>query len=123
LAQLQARRYDVMLSNLRLPELDGRALYAIMRQRCAYLRQQMIFLTGNGGEADRRTLLEPCGVRWLYTPCTTAEVLSAIQQVVTFSTVDFCIAFPAQKCKDLRSSYGHLGAGKNTRVVLIIGQQ
>ena len=76
----------------------------------------------SGGEADGRTLLEPCGVRWLYTPCTTAEVLSAIQQVVTFSTVDCCTAFPAQKCQDLRSAYGHLGEGKDTRVVLIIGQ-
>jgi CheY-like chemotaxis protein len=68
LAQLQARRYDVRLSDLRLPELDGRAFYAIMRQYYAYLRQRVIFLTGNGGEADGRTLLEPCGVRWLYTP-------------------------------------------------------
>ena len=105
-----------MLSDLRLPELDGRAFYAIMRQR-------VIFLTENGEEADGRTLLEPCGVRWLYTPCMTAEVLSAIQRVVTFSTVDFCTACPAQKCKDLRSSYGHLGEGKDTRGVLIIGQQ
>ena len=78
------------------------------------------YTPGGDFECGRR----PSGVRVLalYTPCTTAEVLSAIQRVVTFSTVDFCIAFPAQKCKDLRSSYGHLGAGKNTRVVLIIGQ-
>jgi CheY-like chemotaxis protein len=122
LAQFQARRYDVMLSDLRLPELDGRAFYAIMGQHYAYLRQRVMFLTGNGGEADGRTLLEPCGVRWLYTPCTTAEVLSALQQVVTFSTVNFSTAFPAQKCKDLRSSYGRLGEGKDTKAVLIIGQ-
>jgi CheY-like chemotaxis protein len=33
LAQLQARRYDALLCDLQLPDLDGPALYAIVRSQ------------------------------------------------------------------------------------------
>jgi CheY-like chemotaxis protein len=72
LAQLQERRYAVILSDLRMPELDGRAFYALVRQHYAYLRQRVIFVTANYRETDTLAFLEQCGERWLSKPCTAA---------------------------------------------------
>src|SRR4030095_1208963 len=53
LAQLQERPYDVILCDLRMPELDGPAFYAILTRQYPALRQRVIFLTGDtGGEAS-----------------------------------------------------------------------
>jgi CheY-like chemotaxis protein len=82
LAQLQAHPYDVIVSDLRMPDLDGRAFYAIVRQHYAYLRQRVIFLTAHYGEADSLAFLEQCGQPWLAKPCTAAEVRRAIAQVL-----------------------------------------
>jgi CheY-like chemotaxis protein len=83
LARLQSHRYDVILSDLRMPELDGQGFYAYLRQHYAYLRQRVIFLTGDYGEADSAAFLAQCGERWLRKPCTIATVRRAIQQVLS----------------------------------------
>jgi CheY-like chemotaxis protein len=44
LAALQRKRYDVILCDLRMPELDGRAFYTHLRQRAPRLCQRVIFL-------------------------------------------------------------------------------
>src|SRR5947209_6675127 len=51
LEHLQAQRYDVVLCDLRMPELDGPDFYALLSQQHAYLRQRVIFLTGDTLEA------------------------------------------------------------------------
>jgi CheY-like chemotaxis protein len=82
LVQLRARRYDAIVSDLRMPELDGRAFYARLRQDYAPLHRRVIFLTGACGEPDTRTFLEESGQPWLRKPCTIAAVRGALQQVL-----------------------------------------
>ena len=51
--------YDVILCDLRMPELDGPAFYAILTRQYPALRQRVIFLTGDtGGEASRTFLTQ-----------------------------------------------------------------
>jgi CheY-like chemotaxis protein len=80
LAQLQAQRYDVILADLRMPELDGRAFYTLLLQYRA-LRQRVIFLTGESGAADTRAFLAQCGRPWLSKPYSIAALRRTIQQV------------------------------------------
>ncbi len=42
LAQLQERRYDVILCNMRMPGLDGPAFYGILRSQYPSPRQRVI---------------------------------------------------------------------------------
>jgi CheY-like chemotaxis protein len=82
LAQLQERRYDVVLCDLHMPELDGPAFYDILMHQYAYLRQRVIFITGDTLNAVSMAFLEQCGQPWLSKPCTIAMVQNAIQQVL-----------------------------------------
>ena len=82
LTQLQTQRYDVVLCDLLMPELDGQDFYAILLHQYSYLRQRVIFLTGDALGADSAAFLEKCGQPWLHKPCNAAEVRSAMQQML-----------------------------------------
>jgi len=82
LAALQMKRYDVILCDLRMPELDGRGFYAHLRQRAPTLCQRVIFLTGDSSAADNQAFLAQCGRPWLDKPCSTATIRRVIAQVL-----------------------------------------
>ena len=82
LAQLQRQRYDVIVTDLRMPVLDGRAFYTCLQQQDPALCQRVIFLTGESSAADTQAFLAQCGRPWLPKPCTIAVLLRTIQQVL-----------------------------------------
>lgn len=82
LTLMQTHRYDVLLCDLLMPELDGRRLYATLAQQYGYLRERVIFLTGDALNVETTAFLQQCGQPWLPKPCTAAEVWSAIQQML-----------------------------------------
>ena len=82
LTQLQAHRYDVLLCDLRMPDLDGPALYACVLRQYAYLSRRVIFLTGDTLSSDSIAFLEQCAQPWVPKPCNAAVIRSAIQQVL-----------------------------------------
>jgi CheY-like chemotaxis protein len=88
LAQLHAQPYDVILADLRMPELDGRAFFTVQQQRYPALRQRVIFLTGNGDTADSQAFLTQCGQPWLRKPCSIAVLRRTIQQVLAVAASD-----------------------------------
>jgi CheY-like chemotaxis protein len=81
LARLQKHRYDVVLCDLRMPELDGPAFFERLRRQHAYLRQGVIFLTGDIFGAESMAVLEQCDQPWLTKPCHADEIRSAIQRM------------------------------------------
>ncbi len=82
LARLEKQRYDVILCDLRMPELDGPAFYDILTSQDPSLRQRVIFLTGDTLRADSMAFLAQCGQPWLAKPCTIAAVRRAIQHIL-----------------------------------------
>lgn len=82
LTQLQAQCYDVLLCDLRMPDLDGPALYARMLHQYTYLSQRVIFLTGDTLSADSTAFLAQCAQPWLPKPCNAEAIRRAIQQVL-----------------------------------------
>jgi CheY-like chemotaxis protein len=82
LAQLQARRYDVILCDLLMPELDGPTFYAMLTSQYPYLCQRVVFVTGDTLGAASLTFLEQCGQPWVAKPCTAAAVRGAIAYVL-----------------------------------------
>ena len=82
LAELQVQRYDVILCDMLMPELNGPDFYAILLRQHADLSQRVIFLTGDTLGEESREFLEKCGQPWLHKPCHAAEVRGVIQQVL-----------------------------------------
>jgi two-component system NtrC family sensor kinase len=82
LAQLQAQHYDVILCDLRMPELDGPAFYAILTRQYPALRQRVIFLTGDTEGETSRAFLTQCGRPWLQKPSPIMTIRRVIQDVL-----------------------------------------
>jgi CheY-like chemotaxis protein len=78
LAQLQERDYDLILCDLRMPELDGPSLYRALQQQGSPLCQRFIFLTGDTLSPEVAAFLAQSGVPRLTKPFTAAAVRRAI---------------------------------------------
>ncbi len=82
LALLQERRYDVIVCDLHMPDLDGPAFYAVLTRQYPALCQRVIFLTGDSGSATSVAFLTRCGRPWLRKPCPIAAVRRALQHML-----------------------------------------
>ena len=82
LMKLQERAYDVILSDLRMPELDGFGLYRALETRYPQLCRRFIFLTGDTLNPDTHALSVQHGVPQLFKPYTAAELRRVIHQVL-----------------------------------------
>jgi CheY-like chemotaxis protein len=82
LAQLQVQPYDVILSDLHMPELDGQAFYALLRQQYPALCPRVIFFTGAASEATHRAFLAQCGQPWLRKPFSFAMLRRVLAQML-----------------------------------------
>ena len=83
LAMLHAQMYDLILCDLRMPELDGPSLYRIVAERHPQLLERFIFLTGDTLGAEARTFLEQTGVPRLVKPFSAAEGRRVVRQALT----------------------------------------
>jgi PAS domain S-box-containing protein len=82
LEKLQGRAYDLILCDLRMPELDGPGLYRELEEHLPHLLQRMIFLTGDTLSSEAREFLATAGVARLNKPFRAAEVRRAVQQAL-----------------------------------------
>jgi CheY-like chemotaxis protein len=82
LAKLQERAYDLILCDLRMPELDGRGFYRELERSYPHLVGRVIFLTGDSLSPDAREFLEKVGVWQLSKPFRASEVRRAVQQAL-----------------------------------------
>ncbi len=82
LAHLHAHHYALIVSDLRMPELDGPGLYRALEQHAPHLCQRFIVVTGDNLSPEVVTFLAHSGVPRLIKPFTAAAVRDAIQQVL-----------------------------------------
>ena len=88
LAQLHQRPYEVILTDLRMPRLDGCAFSARLQRRWPALCPRVIFLTGVSDDADSQAFLAQSGRPWLPKPSTMAALRSLLQQTLGTATAE-----------------------------------
>jgi signal transduction histidine kinase len=82
LGKLQERAYDLVLSDIRMPELDGPGLYREIERRYPRLARRVVFLTGDTLSANIREYLEKIGRPSLSKPFAVEEVRRAVQSAL-----------------------------------------
>ena len=81
LEKLSQRTYDVILSDLRMPELDGPSLYREIERRQPDLCGRFVILTGDLLSPETRTFLDEAGVRSLSKPFGPGELRRLVEQI------------------------------------------
>jgi PAS domain S-box-containing protein len=82
LAKLAAGSYELILSDIRMPEIDGPGLYWELARRDQRLLDRVIFLTGDTLSPGTREFLEKTGVPCLSKPFALSDVRDIVQQVL-----------------------------------------
>ena len=83
LEKLVAERYDLILSDVRMPDLDGPALYREVERCHSDLLQRFIFLTGDIMSPETSQFLAQTAVPCLSKPFTLEMVREVVQRVLS----------------------------------------
>jgi two-component system NtrC family sensor kinase len=86
LAALSERAYDVVLCDMRMPDLDGPGFYRALERHHPHLRSRVIFLTGDVLSAEGQVFFAQSGRPRVIKPFKAAEVRRVIQQVLEAAT-------------------------------------
>lgn len=68
LQRIAARDYDLIISDLCMPEMSGEKLFAVIGERYPYLQERIIFVTGDTVSPASRRFLKESGAGWLSKP-------------------------------------------------------
>jgi two-component system alkaline phosphatase synthesis response regulator PhoP len=80
---LQKDRFDLVVTDEQMPEMNGRELCAKMRQTPVHMETPVIFLTAKKLELDARQLHEELGVARVFPkPFSPRELVDAIDEVL-----------------------------------------
>ena len=74
----QARRYDLVICDLRMPHLDGRAFYRQLVRGENPLQQKLIFVTGDTLAPRTVDFLQTCGLPYLAKPFLVEELKEVV---------------------------------------------
>lgn len=78
LTRAAAERFDLVLSDIRMPGLDGPALYARLLESCAGLRGRIGFITGDALSLKARQFLQSTDCPRLEKPVTLVELRALV---------------------------------------------
>jgi len=75
-------KYDVILSDMRMPGMDGVHLFETLKEKDEELAHRIIFVTGDTVSPDTRAFLESTGNRWLSKPFNVQQIIDTINEVL-----------------------------------------
>jgi two-component system NtrC family sensor kinase len=82
LARVHQRHYDVVICDLKMPKVDGIALYRAIAVATPALARRVIFVTGDVAGAEAERFLEESGCRWLAKPFRLGDLLRNVRDAL-----------------------------------------
>jgi len=82
LGKIEGREYDLILTDLRMPELDGVGLYRELQRRQPELLRRVIVITGTSGHPEYQSFLEETNVPYLEKPFSLQALQSITRRVL-----------------------------------------
>ena len=78
---LRQGAYDIILSDVRMPELDGPGLYRELERQYPHLVRRLVFLTGDTLSPETREFLERARAPSLSKPFDAEEIRRVIERI------------------------------------------
>jgi two-component system NtrC family sensor kinase len=78
---MEQAAYDLVLTDLRMPGLDGPGLHAEVARRWPGREDRFVFITGDGLSADSGDFLDRTNARHLLKPFSLAELRNAVSEI------------------------------------------
>jgi PAS domain S-box-containing protein len=82
LTKLRERTYDLIVSDVKMPELDGPGLYGEVERRHPGLRRRFVFITGDLLSRETKEFLEQTGAPHFSKPVALEDVRRAVQRAL-----------------------------------------
>jgi CheY-like chemotaxis protein len=82
LEQIDRRAYDLVLSDLRMPELDGLGLYRELEKRRPDLARRFVFITGTSEHTDYQVIIEGIAAPVLTKPFDVTELQRVVREML-----------------------------------------
>ena len=82
LEKIAARSYDVILSDLRMPELDGVGLYRALEKQHSSLLRRLAFVSGTTEPPEYASFLQRTGATVLSKPFALTDVHQLVQRML-----------------------------------------
>jgi len=92
---LNARRFDVIISDFRMPGMNGRQFFEAVQQKSPELATRIVFLTGDMVSDSTRMFLESVGNPYLAKPFHLANVRETIAKVMASHEAETAAAHAA----------------------------
>ena len=83
LEKIEARPYDLIISDLRMPGLDGVGLYREIKRRQPTLLSRFVFVSGTADDPEYRRFLAESAVPILAKPFVLADLHQLIRRVLS----------------------------------------
>lgn len=78
------QKYDAILLDMRMPNVDGRSLYERLKERSADLAARIIFVTGDLANPQTASFLQATGNPYLEKPFTRAQLEAVLERFFRF---------------------------------------
>lgn len=82
LDRMESEQFDLVLSDFRMPGMNGRQFYKAVQERCPQLAGKIVFLTGDVGNDETQKFLDSIGNENLSKPFHFEEVTGMITRLV-----------------------------------------
>jgi CheY-like chemotaxis protein len=80
LRRLERHGYDLVMSDTKMPVMDGMEMYRKLERRFPKLQRRIIFVTGDVLDAEKQRFLESTGVPVLTKPFDLSEVRRVVRR-------------------------------------------
>ncbi|HEY4910754.1 MAG TPA: response regulator [Methylomirabilota bacterium] len=85
LDKLQNQRYDLIVTDLHMPKLDGSGFYRELIERRLHPSKRIIFLTGTTGGSEEHRFVQESGLPLLLKPFNVIELIELVRNVLNAS--------------------------------------
>jgi two-component system NtrC family sensor kinase len=79
LVKIKEHSFDLVICDLKMPRLDGKAFYRMLAAASPGLAKRVIFVTGDIAGTDAEAFLQESGCRWLAKPFRLGDLLRAVR--------------------------------------------